>query len=168
MILTDRFFCSSAITAFFLIVRNCGRFTIVSGIGFILMFLGKAIIVGLSGFIAYIILMNSKLKDSITSPIFPTIVSVFIAYLVSSIFLSVYSFASTAILHCYLLSEEVHSVDHPKCLDPFIKVNDEENAKKKAKSGGSAPVSEVKSDKPKEAGPSEVHGKDAKKPNNME
>jgi hypothetical protein len=129
VVLTDKFFCKSAIAAFFLIVRNCARFSIISGIGFILMFLGKAVIMGLTGFIGYIILMNTTLKDKITSPILPTCLYVVIGYLVGSIFLSVYSFSSTTILHCFILSEDTGSKDHPQCLNAFLEENDKQNAK---------------------------------------
>lgn len=77
--------------------------------------------------------MNSELETAVTSPIFPTIVSVFIAYVIASVFLSVYSFASTAILHCFILSEDIGSREHPECLNAFIKTNDENNEKQKNK-----------------------------------
>ena len=59
--LTSNNFCSSAWSTFFLIVRNAGRFSITSGIGAILMFVGKAFICIVTGFLGYIIIMNSKL-----------------------------------------------------------------------------------------------------------
>ena len=111
--MTDRHFCACCVSTFFLIIRNAARFTIVASIGWILMFLGKAVVCALSGLIGYIILMNSKYKDQISSPIFPVIVCVFIAYLISSVFLSVYSFSSTAILHCFLLDEETKGEHRP-------------------------------------------------------
>ena len=64
--LTGENFCKSAWLTFWLIVRNAGRFTVVSGIGFILMFLGKAVVIILSGWIGYLILMNEpNLKQSL-------------------------------------------------------------------------------------------------------
>jgi hypothetical protein len=117
-------------------VRNAGRYSIVSGIGMILMFLGKAIIMGSSGLIAYIIIMNSYLRGEIYSPIFPIIVVVIISYLIGSIFLSVFSFSTTAILHCFILDEEVEGNRCPSSLLEFKKVNEEENAKKNRKNGG--------------------------------
>jgi len=80
------------------------------------MFVGKALIVIMSGWIAYLIIMNSELKDQVYSPVFPVIVVVAIAYIISSIFLSVYSFSSTAILHCFLLDEEIKGNRCPKSL----------------------------------------------------
>lgn len=105
--LTSKSFCPAAWATFCLIVRNCARFSIISGIGTILMFVGKALIISLSGWISYLIIMNSDLKDKVFSPIFPVIVVCIIAYIMASIFLSVYSFSSTAILHSFLLDEEV-------------------------------------------------------------
>ncbi len=64
MALTSSNFCMSAWNTFWLIVRNAGRFSVISGIGFLLMFIGKATITILSGWIAYLIIMNSAaLKD---------------------------------------------------------------------------------------------------------
>ena len=97
-------------------MRNAARFTITTGIGVILIFLGKALIMVLSGWIAYIILMNSSLKDQVYSPITPVVVCVGIAYILASIFLSVFSFSATAILHCFLVDEEIGGNRQPKSL----------------------------------------------------
>jgi hypothetical protein len=99
-----------------LIVRNAGRFSITTGIGAILMFVGKALICVVTGFLGYIIIMNSKLENEVYSPVFPTIVCIIIAYILSSIFLSVYSFSSTAILHCFILDEEIKGNRAPQSL----------------------------------------------------
>lgn len=122
--LTSDNFCTAVWNAFFLIVRNVARFSITSGIGWILMFLGKAVIMGLSGFIGYIIIVNSSLKDEVFSPIMPVCVIVIIAYLIGSIFLSVFSFSATTILHSYILDEEIQGNHCPKSLEEFKKVND--------------------------------------------
>ena len=82
----------------------------------------------LSGWIAYLIIMNSEgLKDNVYSPVFPVIVVVIIAYLLASIFMSVYSFSASAILHSFLLDEEVKGGRTPKSLMEFIDVCDKEN-----------------------------------------
>ena len=78
--LTGHNFCRSCWLTFWLIVRNCARFTMVTSIGWILMFVGKALIIVMSGWIAYLIIMNTTLKDKINSPIFPVIIVVIIAY----------------------------------------------------------------------------------------
>jgi hypothetical protein len=156
--LTNKSFCPAALSTFFLIVRNAARFTIISGIGAILMFVGKALIIILSGWISYIIMMNSKLKDEIFSPIFPVIVVCMIAYILASIFLSVFSFASTAILHAFLIDEEVKGNRAPESLKSFVKRNDEINAKKGKKKGAAAAdaaADEVKED-PKDEKPNNI------------
>lgn len=134
MALTSKNFCMSAWATFWLIVRNCARFSMVSGIGFILMFVGKMTICTLSGWISYLIIMNAPVfKDKIYSPIFPVIIVVFIAYLISSVFLSIFSFSATAILHCFILDSELAKKGGrnatPESLTPFIEKNDQLNAK---------------------------------------
>jgi len=53
------------------------------------------------------------------------------AYLVGSLFLSIFSFSVTAILQCFLLDEEVGgSANTPESLKSFLDYNDKENAKK--------------------------------------
>lgn len=129
--LTSKNFCSSCWLTFWLIVRNCARFSMVTGIGYILIFLGKALIMILSGWIAYIILMNSSnIKGKLYSPIFPVVVVVGISYLLASIFLSIYSFSATTILHCFILDEEVKGNHAPKSLMSFIERNNQVLEKK--------------------------------------
>ena len=95
------------------------------------MFVGKATICLLSGWIAYLIIMNaSSLKDTVYSPIFPVVIVVAIAYMLSSIFLSLFSFSSTTILHCFIIDSEISSkggktnMHTPQSLMPFIEKND--------------------------------------------
>jgi len=127
-------------------VRNAARFTITAGIGVILIFLGKALIMALSGWIAYIILMNSSLKDQIYSPITPVVVCVGIAYILASVFLSVFSFSATAILHCFLVDEEIGGNRQPKSLQPFIDHNDAYNRARQGKPVGQE--TSINADKP--------------------
>ena len=57
------------------------------------------------------------------------------AYLVGSLFLSIFSFSCTAILHCFLLDEETGGAQTtPESLKPFLDYNDKENAAKKENS----------------------------------
>lgn len=93
------------------------------------MFLGKAVVMGLSMFIGYLIIMYSDDTKDVNSPIAPVIVIGIISYIIGSIFLSVYSFSSTAILHCFLLNEDRGISDAPKSLQPFLEENDKYNAK---------------------------------------
>ena len=129
--LTSESFCASALMTFWLIVRNAARFSMVSTIGSMLMFIGKGVIIVLSGWIGYLIIMNAEpLKDRVNSPIFPVIIIVFIAYLLASVFLSVFSFSATTILHCFIIDSELsakagRSPQHtPESLKKFIEIND--------------------------------------------
>ena len=108
MALTSKNFCASAWLGFCLIIRNCARFSMVAGIGWILMWVGKLTICTISGWIAYLIIVNSSaLQNQVYSPVFPIIVVVFIAYMIAAVFLSVFSFSSTTILHCFILDSEL-------------------------------------------------------------
>jgi len=111
----------------------------VTTIGAMLMFIGKGVIIVVSGWIGYLIIMNAApLKDKVFSPIFPVVIIVFIAYLLASIFLSVFSFSSTAILHCFIIDSELSgkngkaSMHTPESLKNFIEINDTEAAKRAA------------------------------------
>ena len=127
MAITSKNFCTSARLAFSLVVRNAGRFSMTNSIGGMLIFLGRLLIAVLSGWIGYLIIMNSDLKDEVYSPVFPVIVVVIISVLLSVIFLSVFSFSATTILHCFLIDEEVGGNRHPESLNEFLEVNDKIN-----------------------------------------
>lgn len=128
--ITNKNFCSACWLTFWLIVRNAGRFSIVTSIGWILMFLGKAVICCLSGWLGYIIIENSTLKDEVYSPAFPIVIVVAVAYLLASIFLSIFSFSATTILHCFIVDEEVKGNRAPQSLRSFIDRNEAHNAKR--------------------------------------
>jgi hypothetical protein len=56
-----------------------------------------------------------------------------VAYLVGSLFLSVFSFACTAILHSFILAEDTGgNIPSPESLKAFLDYNDDQNSKKKA------------------------------------
>lgn len=118
-------FCSSAKSAFFLIIRNAGSFGITLGLANILMFVGKAFIMALSGFITYIILDKSSIADDLFAPFVPVIVIVIVAYLVSSIFLSVFSFAANAMLHAFFFDCEIGGGHTPPSLQDFVESKEE-------------------------------------------
>lgn len=152
MALTSNNFCVSAWSSFWLIVRNCARFSMTAGVGMILMFLGKLMIMVLSGWIAYLIIMAGSFREKVYSPVFPLIIVVAIAYLIGSIFLSLFSFSSTAILHCFILDSELASkgkvnVHTPESLVPFIELNDEMIKKKQQASADTVIPSDVKLEK---------------------
>jgi len=72
------------------------------------MFLGKLFIVSFTCFLSYIILTKwEKPSKAVTSPYFPIIACGIVGYIIGSIFLSIFSFASDALMQCFLLDEEL-------------------------------------------------------------
>ena len=137
--LTGNHFCGSAWATFWLIVRNAARFSMTSMVGSLLMFVGKGTILVLTGWIGYLIIVNSSvLKDKVAAPIFPVVVIVIIAYLISGVFLSIFSFSAETILHCFLVDSEVSAkngvanVHTPQSLQPFLELTDKQLAALKA------------------------------------
>lgn len=102
-----------------MIIRNAGRFTSAGVIGTILMLLGKGTIMASSAFIT--IVLCQQAYPEIDNPFIPAILIAIFGYLVGSTFLSIFSFSSTAIMHCFLLSEEVgNGRDVPESLKSFL------------------------------------------------
>jgi len=58
-----------------------------------------------------------------------------VAYVVGSLFLSIFSFSCTAILHCFIMAEDSGSnVPSPPSLKSFLDLNDKKNSEKSDKS----------------------------------
>lgn len=79
-------------------------------IGSIMMLLGKGTIMGASACLTYIVIEN--VYPEITQPIVGTVVVTMVSYLVGSLFLSVFSFSCTAILHSFILAEDMGGNAH--------------------------------------------------------
>jgi hypothetical protein len=118
-------FCTSAKAAFFLIIRNAGCFGITLGIANVLMFVGKAFIMALSGFLTYVILEQSSLSEKLYAPFVPVLIVIIVAYMVASIFLSVFSFSANAMLHAFFFDCEIGGGHTPQSLQEFIDEKDE-------------------------------------------
>lgn len=105
-------FCAGARDAFFLIFRNAARFLTLGSLGAIFIFLGKWLVTLSATYIGYLILTRSeKYENELHSPVFPTIVFLILAYVISSLFLVVYEMACDSILHCFLADEELMKSD---------------------------------------------------------
>ena len=118
-------FCTSAWNAFTLIVRNAGRFSMLSMVDFMLMLLGKGTIVAASVILAYVI--ADQAYPAIQQPLIPALLILTYAYVVASLFMTIFSFAARTILHCFLLDEETSdgAVTAPECLKKFLEINDQ-------------------------------------------
>ena len=131
-------FCTSAWNAFCLIIRHAGRFGSAGMIGWIMMILGKGTIMGASAALTFIYIREGY--PDVTQPLVGTLIVAAVAYLVGSLFLSIFSFSCTAILHSFILAEDTKcNVPSPESLQPFLDYNDEQNTKNK-KPAGDAPA----------------------------
>jgi hypothetical protein len=97
-------FCQGARESFYLMARNTARFSAVSVTGAILLFIGKILITSSCVFLT-IILINAKYPN-IEQPFIPAMIVAMFAYMIASIFLSVFDFSALTILHCFCLDEE--------------------------------------------------------------
>lgn len=116
-------FCSAAWASFWLIIRHCGRFTSANMIGWIMMMLGKGTIMGVSAYLTFLVIKEAA--PDVQQPLVPTAIILLVSYMVGSMFLSVFSFSCTAILHCFILDEDTGGSDlTPKALQGFLAMND--------------------------------------------
>ena len=120
-------FCVSAREAFYLILRNAGRFLALGSIGYVFQMLGKGVISISATYFGYLIITHpSKWNDEIHSPVFPTIVFLLISFLIAEVFMSVYGMACDTILQCYLCDEEIcrrngrGAIHAPEILKDFV------------------------------------------------
>jgi len=127
MALTSSNFCWSAWKAFVMILSNAGRFAVVTILGWIFTFIGKIAIIAGTVIVGYIIIENvDNIERNISSPILPLIIIGLIAYLVATVFLTVYGFAADCILQAFLVDESLAGEDNygahrPKSMDAFAK-----------------------------------------------
>ena len=97
-------FCAAAWESFYLIIRHAGRFGSAAIIGWIMMMLGKGTIMAASAYLTILIVQMQY--PEVQQPFIPAIIVALVGYVVGSLFLSIFSFLCTAILHCFLLEED--------------------------------------------------------------
>jgi len=97
--LTGDNFCTSAMAAFILALKNSGSFLITNGVGTLISFLGKSTISISNTAIGYIVISNVKeFKEDIDQPI-PFLGLIFLmSFMMATTFMDVYSGISLAIL----------------------------------------------------------------------
>ena len=92
-------------------------------IGWIMMLLGKGTIMGVSCYLTFLIIKEAA--PEVQQPLIPAAIILLISYMVGSMFLSVFSFSCTALLHCFILDEDTGGSDlTPKSLQGFLDMND--------------------------------------------
>jgi len=99
--LTGESFCTSAMAAFVLALKNLATFTITNGIGGLIFFLGKMTISMINTLIGYLLITNiESFKEDIDNPL-PVLVVIFVISLsMSSVFMNLYDTTSLTVLQC--------------------------------------------------------------------
>jgi len=101
--LTGKNFCSSAKSAFFLIVRNAIRFGTVAALSYGINVIGYVCIISGSVVSGYFVLR--AMHDEV-SPVAPLVAYLFVSYVVARVFMNVFSLAVDTSLQCFLCAEE--------------------------------------------------------------
>lgn len=99
--LTGENFCSSAMSAFVLALKNMGSFLITNGIGSIIHLIGKAAICVGNVFLGFFMLrFFPEFENGLGSPIGPLAMVGIMSFLLANIFIGVFSITSLTILQC--------------------------------------------------------------------
>mmetsp|Transcript_125987 Transcript_125987/g.327174 ORF Transcript_125987/g.327174 Transcript_125987/m.327174 type:complete len:926 (+) Transcript_125987:139-2916(+) len=96
-------FCTSAKNAFFLILRNAARFSVMLILGSIISFIGSSVIIVGSTLSGYFIL---QLLYPSASPAMPVLIYFAMSYMVAKLFMNVFGLAVDTSLQCFIAAEE--------------------------------------------------------------
>ena len=121
--LRGKSFCTSAFDGFAIVIRNLGRWTILTMIGGIFNSIGKLFIAGVTGVAGYVIITEvTKYSEKLNSPLLPTLVFILTGYVIGSIFISIYGNACDALMHCFLVDCEINrdAKHSPEQLRKFV------------------------------------------------
>jgi len=125
MALSGEGFCSSALNAFILILKNAAKFSFVEGIADMFIFLAKVFISASTTVLAWLLM---GVMTDVQSPFFPLFIIFLLSYLIGSVFMAVFDVSANTILQCYLLDKEIAAQsglpdpDHiPPTMDKFFK-----------------------------------------------
>ena len=102
--LSNENFCSSALNAFILVLKNMAKFSFVNAIGGTFMFIAKFCIACFTALTCYFIL---NWMESVERVWYPVICTFVIGYVMGSIFISVFDASSNTILQCYLVDMDI-------------------------------------------------------------
>jgi len=116
-------YCTGALQAVALIIKNALRLAAVNTIGDFLTWLGKLVVAGVCGILAFLLCDTAQYTDPdsatyLTSPLLPVVVVVFIAYVEADVFLGVYEMAIDTILMSFC--EDCNNSGGPKYAPPLL------------------------------------------------
>jgi solute carrier family 44 (choline transporter-like protein), member 2/4/5 len=99
-------FCYAAKDGFEMVFSNVLRYSIVSGVGSILMFIGKMLIaISTTGCFYLLIMYYPAAKINVLQPIYLLIIVFIMAYAVAMLFMTVYTLAMDTLLACFIVDE---------------------------------------------------------------
>lgn len=143
--LHNRSFCEGAKESFFLMARNAARFNAVGWTGAILLFIGKLLITASCAFLTIVLVDAQNTKglseygikyQKIEQPFIPAAIVAVFAFMIASMFLSVFDFSALTILHAFCLDEEQGgSRNTPDGLKKFLDMDPETQIKDPNQSG---------------------------------
>lgn len=123
--LRNQSFCPAAKSSFYLAIRNAARASAVGIISGIIAVLGKGFIVAAAAFMTISIVDSTQ--PQLKQPYVCALLIAFWAYMVASIFLSLFEDSAITILYCFILDEEHGgSTRTPDSLRSFLDIADKE------------------------------------------
>lgn len=139
-------FCEGAKNAFFMLTRNPGTFMATKIAGYLMTAIGKATIMGFTGYIAMLMADANAMTDmTIQQPFVPVFFVMLEAWIVAAFFISLFDFSCLTILQCFLISKELNSaIWAPDALLDLIEDEDErEVMRHKRSNAGSSKNNQV-------------------------
>ena len=104
MAISNESFCSSALNAFILVLKNAAKFSFVNSIGGVFMLIARVCIAILTTAVCLVIL---HMQSEVESKFLPLLIIFVCAYIISSIFISVFDASANTILQCYLIDLDI-------------------------------------------------------------
>ncbi len=119
-------FCTAAWQGFALIIRNMGRFGVLALVGGVLSVIGTICIAVSSAVVGYFVITKVEyFSADLNSWILPVIVFGLIGFIVGKVTMSIFSVSGDALIHSFLLDEELNK-GQPKAFPDLQKFMNEE------------------------------------------
>jgi hypothetical protein len=119
-------FCTAAWEGFGLIIRNVGRFSVLTAIGGIFSIVGTIFITVASAVVGYFVITKVEyFSAGVGSVILPVIVFGVIGFILGKVTMSIFGVSGDALMHSFLLDEEINK-GQPKAFPELQKFMSEE------------------------------------------
>ena len=102
--ISNESFCSSALNAFILILKNGAKFAFVNSIGGVFMFIARVCISIATTAVCWFLL---GLVEEVDSKFLPLVVIFAVTYVIATVFISIFDVSANTILQCYLLDVDI-------------------------------------------------------------